>query len=135
MLHELAVATAQVDLRIREKLGLNSTDYQAIKHLIVDRDPIGPVGLGRLLGISSGSATSLVDRLQRDGHVERRPHPADRRRQTLAVTERTAAAIAAELRPLADALVSLELSFGPEERQAIRRFLTAALDLHRGGSG
>jgi DNA-binding MarR family transcriptional regulator len=132
LLHDLAVATARADLAIREKLGLNPTDYQAIKHLIGSPEPIGPVGLGRLLGISSGSATSMVDRLERDGHVERRPHPVDRRRQTLAVSRTTADDIAVELQPLADALSEFALSFTPAERQVIERFLSGALHIHRG---
>lgn len=131
LMHDLAVAGAHVDLVIRARLGLAATDYQALKHLLGNSEPIGPVGLGRLLGISSGSATGLVDRLQRDGHVERRPHPGDRRRQTLVVSESTAALIARHLRPLTDAVIEYASTFPPSERAAIQRFLAGVLPLAR----
>jgi DNA-binding MarR family transcriptional regulator len=134
-LHELAVAGARVDLAVRARLGLDATEYLALRHLVTRSEPIGPVGLGKLLGISSGSATGLVDRLERDGHVERRPDAADRRRRTLAVTEATSRRIAAELQPLADAITSLEKSFPARDRDVIHRFLTGAVEIHRSVSG
>ncbi len=36
--------------------------------------------------ITVGAASKLVDRLERDGYVERRPHPTDRRSSLLALT-------------------------------------------------
>lgn len=132
LLRDLDIAHAHVDLAVRQKLGVSATDYLALKHLVAHREPIGPVGLGKLLGISSGSATGLVDRLERDGHVERRRHPDDRRRQTLTVSAGTADVITAELRPLADALAVVESTFTRGERDAIVRFLSGVLTVHRG---
>ncbi|WP_155859452.1 MarR family winged helix-turn-helix transcriptional regulator [Cellulomonas sp. KRMCY2] len=39
------------------------------------------------LGITVGAASKLVDRLERDGLAERRPHPEDRRSSLIALTQ------------------------------------------------
>lgn len=80
--HHLAVAVAEFDASVARRLGLSAGDYLALKHLLAAAgpvefaDPPGPVELGRLLGLSSGAATGLVDRLERAGYARREPHPA-----------------------------------------------------------
>ena len=67
------------------RLGMNATDLVALDLL----DQLGPMGaaeLARRLGIRSASATTLVDRLEQAGHVERVRDTADRRRVTVAPT-------------------------------------------------
>jgi DNA-binding MarR family transcriptional regulator len=58
--------------------------------------------------ITVGASSKLVDRLERDGHAERRPHPVDRRSSIVLLTEsgaeRLAAAGAAAESYLGDAL-------------------------------
>jgi DNA-binding MarR family transcriptional regulator len=130
-LHHLAVASVDVDVVLAERLGLGFTDYLAMKHLLTSPTPMGPVELGKLLGISSGSATGLVDRLERAGHVERHRHPDDRRRQVVQPTDATTRRISAALEPLADRMVRLADEFTSAERAAIERFLTRAVECHR----
>lgn len=125
-LHLLAVSTARVDVLLGDQLGLTSSDYLAMKHLLSADPPIGPVELGRLLGISSGSATGLVDRLERTGHVQRSRHPADRRRVTVIPTEAAVARIVAAIAPLGAALDEVAGVFTVDERAAIERFLSLA---------
>nr|MDT0660141.1 MarR family winged helix-turn-helix transcriptional regulator [Micromonospora sp. DSM 115978] len=129
-LHHLAVASVDVDVVLAERLGLGFTDYLAMKHLMTSPTPMGPVELGKLLGISSGSATGLVDRLERAGHVERHRHPDDRRRQVVLPTDATTRRISAALDPLADLMVRLADEFTPQERIVIERFLTRAVECH-----
>jgi DNA-binding MarR family transcriptional regulator len=47
---------------------------------------ITPVDLARHLGVSTASMTALLDRLERSGHLQRRPHPSDRRKILVATT-------------------------------------------------
>jgi DNA-binding MarR family transcriptional regulator len=49
-----------------------------------------PSSLARLLGITTGGVTTVIDRLEQAGYVRRQPDPADRRRQIVAVTGATA---------------------------------------------
>ena len=50
-----------------------------------DRD-VTPVDLARHLGVSTASMTALLDRLERSGHLARRPHPSDRRKILVSTT-------------------------------------------------
>lgn len=47
---------------------------------------VTPVDLARHLGVSTASVTALLDRLERSGHLERRPHPSDRRKVLVSTT-------------------------------------------------
>jgi len=129
-LHHLAVATAALDTAIAREVGLSSTDYLAMKHLLIADEPLGPIDLARLLGMSTGSTTTLIDRLQQAGHVERRPHPGDRRRLTLHPTSASTTAITSALQPLGAEVDHLSGQFTPGETDAIHRFLTAATTIH-----
>ncbi len=62
-----------------ERAGLRPTDLEALDILALT----GPIPAGRLAaltGLSSGSVTALIDRLETAGCVRREPDPADRRR-------------------------------------------------------
>ena len=74
----------------------------------------------------SASATALADRLERAGHVTRRPHPSDRRRQTLAPTEHAVSEVVAALRPLIGALNSAAAELTPQEAVVVAGFLRQA---------
>lgn len=47
---------------------------------------VTPIDLARHLSVSTASITALLDRLERSGHLERRPHPSDRRKVLVATT-------------------------------------------------
>lgn len=128
-LHRIVVAAAAMDVALAHRLELTPVEYAAMKHLLVREPPIGPVELGSLVGLSSGAATALVDRLERDGHVERRPHPVDRRRRivrpTVAARRRAADAIA----PLNAALEDLEAGLDEADVSAAEAYLRRAEEL------
>jgi DNA-binding MarR family transcriptional regulator len=74
------------------KLGMdmNATDLAALRMLIV-REQLGqsvsPHEMARHLRISTASTTKLLDRLSVAGHVERHPHPHDRRARVVVLTD------------------------------------------------
>jgi len=73
--HHRARPTSALDLRARmliQELGLNG------------ETPI--VSVRQSLRLSPSTLTSLADRLERDGYLERRRHPTDRRAVVLALT-------------------------------------------------
>lgn len=54
--------------------------YEALMLLYFTREGSLPLGkIGERLQVHPTSVTSLIDRLERDGYVERVPHPSDRR--------------------------------------------------------
>lgn len=54
--------------------------YEVLMLLYFTREGALPLGkIGERLQVHPTSVTSLIDRLERDGYVERAPHPSDRR--------------------------------------------------------
>jgi DNA-binding MarR family transcriptional regulator len=85
--------------------------------------------------MASASATALVDRLERSGHVHRSPHPKDRRRQTISVTRESTDQTWEALRPLLADIDLAAAQLTPEEAVAVARFLRAAADAMRRYAG
>lgn len=128
-------AAADVDHALAERLHLRALDYTAMGHLMSAPEPLGPAELSARLGISTGSATELVDRLERAGHVHRRRDDRDRRRVGLEPTDSAANGILGELGPLFAALDTLADEFTPAEREIIARYLRAAAQRMREFAG
>lgn len=74
---------------IGKQLGLNTSDFEGLD-LIFFRGVATPSELSKYTGLSSGSTTAMIDRLQRSGLVKRQRNPDDRR-GTLVVLDREAA--------------------------------------------
>lgn len=74
---------------IGKKLGLNSTDFEGLD-LVFFRGATTPSELSKYTGLSSGSTTIMIDRLERAGLVKRKDNPNDRR-GTLVVLDEDAA--------------------------------------------
>jgi DNA-binding MarR family transcriptional regulator len=71
-------------------MDMNATDLAALRMLIVREQrghPVSPHDMARHLRISTASTTKLLDRLTASGHLERRPHPHDRRARVVALTD------------------------------------------------
>ncbi len=131
-LREVQQASYDATLALARRLGIGATDVAALEHLTSAGEPLGPVELGQRLGIASASATALVDRLERSRHVRRSPHPQDRRRQTLSVTEESTDQTGEALRPLLADIDTAAARLTPQEAAAVVRFLHAAAQaMHR----
>lgn len=60
--------------------GLNATDTRFVFFLAAaDGQGVTPKQAGEYLELSTGAMTSLIDRLEKRDHIERRPNPEDRR--------------------------------------------------------
>jgi DNA-binding MarR family transcriptional regulator len=78
-------ATARFDQAVADAMGINRTDMRCLD--ILDRE--GPMTAGRLAGatgLTSGAITSVIDRLERAGHVRRIRDTTDRRRVLVEMT-------------------------------------------------
>lgn len=116
-------------------LGLN--DVAALEHL-VRRSDLGPADLASLLGMTTASATVLVDRLENAGHVQRRGHPQDRRRKQLVVTEHAQEEVFRALAPLFEIHRDIDQHYDDNEKSIIESYLqrvSRSYDAHMyGGS-
>ena len=67
--------------------GLTFARYEALVLLTFSRKGALPLGkMGDRLQVHPTSVTSIIDRLEAQGHVERRPHPTDGRTVLAAIT-------------------------------------------------
>src|SRR5918997_364818 len=90
-----------------------------------------PTELGRRLSLSSGAITALVDRLERSGHVERRPNPADRRSSVVLPVPEGLEEAGRHLVPVAAELLEKTAELTKEERIAVGKYLEAATEIFR----
>jgi DNA-binding MarR family transcriptional regulator len=75
---------------MKRGMDMNVTDLAALRLLIMRADkgtPVTPAEIARHLRISTASTTKLLDRLSAAGHVERCPHPTDRRALVVQLTD------------------------------------------------
>ncbi|MGN6251544.1 MAG: MarR family winged helix-turn-helix transcriptional regulator [Marmoricola sp.] len=113
-----------VHAALARRLGVGVTDLLALDHLSVPPAPEGVVDLGRRLGVTSASATVLVDRLVAAAHVRRVPHPHDRRRTRLEMTDHAETEVRAALEPLITGLGTVVAGLDEEQAATVLGFLT-----------
>lgn len=82
---QVYAAIDRFDAQAAQALGVDRTALRAINAM--ERGPVGPGTLGAELGLSSGSVTALLDRLERAGHVERKLSRDDGRRRDAELTK------------------------------------------------
>lgn len=78
-----------------DHVGLHPTDMQCVALLDMEPGPVSTGDIARLTGLTSGSATRLVDRLVKAGIVERNADPHDRRRSLVSLAPEARARIGA----------------------------------------
>ncbi len=119
-----ALLRSYTDLQrhVAHQLHLGLNDVAALEHL-VRRSDLGPADIASLLGITTASATVLVDRLEAAGHVERRQHSHDRRRKQLVVTQHAQDAMLQTLQPIFDMHRDIDRHYTDEEQATIESYL------------
>ena len=115
---------------------LSETEMRAIHFLIVaanQKQIVTPGAIARHLGITSASTTKLLDRLERDEHIVRSPHPTDRRALSISVTEQTHAVARDTVgRTHANRFI-VAAALEPGEREVVTKFLTDIAERMRQG--
>ncbi|MEC3979309.1 MarR family winged helix-turn-helix transcriptional regulator [Amycolatopsis sp. H20-H5] len=130
-LRNLLALAHDVQNTLAKRLELGGTDVQALQHLAGSPRPLGTVDLAHALSIRSASATVLVDRLEAAGHVRRVPHPTDRRRITLAVSDSARTEVRAALAPLISAITELTERLEPAHAETVAGFLADTTEVLR----
>lgn len=129
-LRRVTRANAEITRELAQRLGLGVNDMTAMDHLLQD-GPLGPAELGNLLGMRSASATALVDRLEAMGHVERRPHPTDRRRLVVEPTAHAVEEVLGVIRPLVTGIDAIAEELSPEEQRVVLDYLSRVSSILR----
>ncbi|GGV78083.1 hypothetical protein GCM10010294_46700 [Streptomyces griseoloalbus] len=76
---------------LADHLGLHPTDLQCLNLLTLEGGPVTTGRIAELTGLTTGSATRLVDRLERAGYVVREQDADDRRLVLVATVPEKAA--------------------------------------------
>ncbi|MGR6919376.1 MarR family winged helix-turn-helix transcriptional regulator [[Actinomadura] parvosata] len=67
-------------------LGINRTDLRCLE-LLIQHTALTPSRLGTELGLTTGSVTAMLDRLERLSYLTRSPDPTDRRKTLIQITD------------------------------------------------
>lgn len=81
---QLYGAMDRFDSRTGAALGIDRTAVRAVN--LMEHGAVSPGEIGERLGLTSGSVTALLDRLEGAGLIERRASPSDGRRRDAALT-------------------------------------------------
>lgn len=114
--------------RMSAGMEMNRTDLVALRHVIaheLDEDPVTPMGLAQHLGISGASTSKLLDRLTASGHLERVPHPSDRRSRVIVATDHAHSQVRERLSAMHERMLEIAYDVPGESRQAVIEFLLA----------
>jgi DNA-binding MarR family transcriptional regulator len=106
---------------VSEALGISFARARAVRRLA--RQPMSMRELAAALGIDPPNATVVVDDLESQGLVTRRPHPTDRRAKVVEVTRK-----GGRLARRADAILATPppalAELGSDDLEALQRILT-----------
>ena len=90
---EYAISTVLFRHAVGELLGVNVTDMECLG-LLFHKGIATPSELSKHTGLSSGSTTAMLDRLEKSGIIARRPNPDDRRGTLIVIVKEKAKEIA-----------------------------------------
>jgi DNA-binding MarR family transcriptional regulator len=113
------------------RTGLGLSEMAALEHLQHEHGGLTPTELGRRLSLSSGAVTALVDRLERTGHVERHPNPADRRSSVVLPVPGGLEEAGRHFIPVAADLLKKTTELTEEEREVVGGYLEAITEIFR----
>ena len=117
-------------------MDMNATDVAALRLLIIREQQgrtVSPRDIAQHLRISTASTTKLLDRLVDSGHVERQPHPSDRRARVVALTDVARSSFFRVFGERLKAMRIVALGYDEAELDVIARFLddlAGAMDPH-----
>ena len=131
LLRRYRAADQEMRRRTRDFMGMGETDLLALRYVLkAEREGalLTPGMLAKRIGISTASTTVLIDRLERSGHLARRPHPTDRRSLVVVSTTGSDAEVRETLGRMHRAMIDVADSLDPDELRAVARFLAGMID-------
>ena len=103
--------------------GLHPTDFRCIGYLHICNAPVSPKDIIAYLGLTSGSGTALIDRLEKAGYIARIPNPQDRRGVLVALDANNAAEIVALHVRISERYHAATADLSDENLKAIETYL------------
>jgi DNA-binding MarR family transcriptional regulator len=120
---EYGISTVLFRNATGRKLGLNIADVECLS-LILLKGISTPTELARYTGLTTGSATAMLDRLEKAKLIKRKPNPKDRRGVLIEFNKKsteTVGPMVAGIQKLQNELIA---SYSDKELETIADFLT-----------
>ncbi|WMY78541.1 MarR family transcriptional regulator [Citricoccus sp. I39-566] len=118
------------DQEMRRRMGtdmaLNATDIEALRYVIAHElaeDHLTPRELAKHLHISTASTAKMLNRLSESGHLQRAPHPDDRRSVIVTATDHAHAEVRQWLTGMHQRMLEVALAVPEGSRPALIGFL------------
>jgi DNA-binding MarR family transcriptional regulator len=122
LLHRKALASERHRSALGRSLGITDSEATALAHVVASGQ-LTPRELARRVGLSSGGVTALVHRLERAGHLVRRPHPRDGRSILLAPSASYLAQAERRYAPLVAEIDRAAARLTEEQRALVAHYL------------
>ena len=113
---------------VADRFSLNQADLEVLD-LILLRGKASAGDLADATGLSSGSVTALIDRLERAGYIERFDDPDDRRRVLVRVCHDAIEPIKAIYSAIQMKMFALWTTFDPDELRIVCDFINRSTEL------
>lgn len=116
----------RINSLVASQMGVIMTDFHCL-HALEQGGPTTPGALAARVGLTAGSATRMVDRLEAAGCVTRAPDPKDRRKVVVVPTPEGLERITAYYAGLTDRTRRDLADFTEEELKVLLRFVERSL--------
>ncbi|MFF3063514.1 MarR family winged helix-turn-helix transcriptional regulator [Oerskovia sp. NPDC057915] len=119
--------SAEISKRFAGSLGLHPTDATALIEILEAEErgtPLSPARLSERIGLTSGATSSLLNRLEENGHIERSRIHTDRRIVTLHSTPGVQTIAEAFFDPLGERLSAMMSAYPDEVLEQFEAFLS-----------
>jgi DNA-binding MarR family transcriptional regulator len=117
-------AVDALDDAVARHVGINRTDLRCLD-VLMQLGTATPGVLAAKLGLTTGSVTTMLDRLAKLGYLTRAPDPADRRKVLVSVTEELKAKAWAIYGPIAEEGAADVQRYDEDELRLLIGFLRA----------
>jgi len=116
---------------VAERLGLNSTDHKCLD-IILRNQPITAGNLSDLTGLTTGTVTGVIDRLEKAGYVFREKDQDDRRKVIIRVhTNKAESEIMMHLQSFGQSMKTMLEQYDNEQIKFLFDFFERSRDIIR----
>jgi DNA-binding MarR family transcriptional regulator len=128
-LRRLTTRTVLFQQKAAHTLGVIHTDFKTAD-ILNEVGPLTAGELGRMTGLSTGSVTALIDRLEQAGFVRREKDPGDRRRVIIVPVKERQQYIKEHYVPLNKSFSELCSHYNEDELSLIIGFIEKTIAIH-----
>jgi DNA-binding MarR family transcriptional regulator len=128
-LRKLSTRMVLFQQKAAHNLGVVHTDFKTAD-ILNETGPITAGELAKITGLTTGSVTALLDRLEHAGYINREKDPNDRRRVIIVPVKNKQKPIAEHYAPLNKAMTELCSQYNVEELSLIMDFINRTIQIH-----